>query len=229
MLDKTIPYKNIIMKWDGTKWDETRWDGTKWGGTPKETTGVRPSCPGKIVSYCPGNAEEWVRIQMEAGEFLDLGRDLDQSRELALDYFRTIYETDLDSLKERCLFFIDETGEKVGTCMAWRERDEKRTPSVHWLAVSKKAQGRGIGSALLERTLELFGQRNETPVWLHTQPWSYKAVGLYLRAGFRFCQKETFGGYENQNKEAVEILQRYMILPRDAWTLESQVFSDPGI
>lgn len=52
--------------------------------------------------------------------------------------------------------------------------------------------------------------RGEVPVFLHTQPWSYEAVGLYLKAGFFLCRSETFGTHKNQFQEGIRILEQYL-------------------
>lgn len=54
------------------------------------------------------------------------------------------------------------------------------------------------------------GGRGEVPVFLHTQPWSYEAVGLYLKAGFFLCRSETFGTHKNQFQEGIRILEQYL-------------------
>ena len=61
------------------------------------------------------------------------------------------------------------------------------------------------------RALELpWSGRGEVPVFLHTQPWSYEAVGLYLKAGFFLCRSETFGTHKNQFQEGIRILEQYL-------------------
>ena len=198
MLDKTIPYFNVIMKRD-LKSDSPnafgRWD--------KPTSFVR--------TYRPGDAENWIRIQREAGEFLDT------PEEEVRRYFAETYESRPELLRERGLFALDETGRAVGTCFAWKEADAANTASLHWLAVSEAAQGKGIGTALVRAALGLYAAHGESPVFLHTQPWSYQAVSLYLHAGFRFCRQEAFLSYRNENEKAIPILKRYIRIPEDCW------------
>ena len=52
------------------------------------------------------------------------------------------------------------------------------------------------------------GERSRS--FLHTQPWSYEAVGLYLKAGFFLCRSETFGTHKNQFQEGIRILEQYL-------------------
>ena len=79
--------------------------------------------------------------------------------------------------------------------------------SLHWLVVGPKWQGRGLGRALTARTMEIFAQNGETPVYLHTQPWSWKAILLYMQLGFRLQRSDAFAAYENQTEQALRTLQ----------------------
>lgn len=81
-------------------------------------------------------------------------------------------------------------------------------PSLAGSAGYKK--GQGIGTALVREALRVFAGRGEVPVFLHTQPWSYEAVGLYLKAGFFLCRSETFGTHKNQFQEGIRILEQYL-------------------
>ena len=82
-------------------------------------------------------------------------------------------------------------------------------PSLAGSAGYKK-KGQGIGTALVREALRIFAGRGEIPVFLHTQPWSYEAVGLYLKAGFFLCRSETFGTHKNQFQEGIRILEQYL-------------------
>ena len=44
------------------------------------------------------------------------------------------------------------------------------------------------------------------PIYLHTQPWSWKAILLYVSLGFRLQQTDTFAAYTNQYPQAMETL-----------------------
>ena len=63
------------------------------------------------------------------------------------------------------------------------------------------------GRALAARTMEIFAQKGETPVYLHTQPWSWKAILLYMQLGFRLQRSDAFAAYENQTEQALRTLQ----------------------
>jgi hypothetical protein len=44
-------------------------------------------------------------------------------------------------------------------------------------------------------------------IFLHTQTWSYKAIGLYLKASFEILESESFGHYKNDYEKAMPILR----------------------
>jgi len=55
----------------------------------------------------------------------------------------------------------------------------------------------------------------QNPVYLHTQPWSYRAVFLYIRQGFKIQKTDTFAGYENQYVQAMNTLAE--VLPAERY------------
>lgn len=47
-------------------------------------------------------------------------------------------------------------------------------------------------------------------IWLDTQTWSYKAIGLYLSLGFVPLKTETFNDTKNEFYESLPILREHM-------------------
>ncbi|GED71850.1 hypothetical protein BRE01_55520 [Brevibacillus reuszeri] len=43
--------------------------------------------------------------------------------------------------------------------------------------------------------------------YLHTQTWSYKAIGLYIQAGFEILENESFNGYQNDYEKAMPFIE----------------------
>lgn len=188
MLDRSIPYYNIIMKKD----------------TPTDCD--TPVLPPKfeLHSYRPGVQQQWAELEYEIGDF--------PSVQEASAYFTKTYLSRPDLLARRGVFVSDkESGGLVGACIAWFD-DQNGTPvsSLHWLITKEAYQGRGIGSALIAAALSIYEKVNAFPVYLHTQPWSYQAVRLYHKFGFRLMKQESFAGYENQYALAVPVLTRYI-------------------
>jgi ribosomal protein S18 acetylase RimI-like enzyme len=155
--------------------------------------------------YEDGDEKLWADIEIAIGEFLYM------TTEQVEDYFRNEYFDNKDKLYERCLFVLDANKNPVGTCIAWYDRkDNHYIPSIHWIAVNPKIQANGIGRALLTETMKIFIKNGETPVYLHTQPWSYKAIKLYLDFGFYAMMNETFSDFVNEYNDVKSILKDYM-------------------
>lgn len=98
---------------------------------------------------------------------------------------------------------------KISSCIAWKDKkDNKEVASLHWLVTDEQHQNKGIGTATLLKTMQIFEMFDEKPIYIHTQPWSYKAIYLYNKYGFKITKKDYFGDYENQYKEAIKILEK---------------------
>lgn len=55
-----------------------------------------------------------------------------------------------------------------------------------------------------------FVEEDRLPVYIHTQPWSIKAILLYISLGFKIQRKDTFSHYENQFNLAMETLREHV-------------------
>lgn len=183
MIDRSIPYYNLILRCDKI-----------------HTHPV--SLPGNyhFKMYDDGDEKHWAELECEIGDF--------SSVEEAETYFRRNYCKQIDELKKRCVFVVDDKGNVVGSCIAWHDLKDKATvASLHWLVVSPKHQGKHIGLALCQKVMEIFKKSGEFPVYIHTQPWSYKAIFLYTKLGFKIQKTDTFSHYENQYVQALETLK----------------------
>ena len=188
MLDRSIPYYNTIMKKNAP------------------TTFDVPALPAQfeLHAYRPGVEQQWAELEYEIGDF--------PSVQAAKSYFAKTYLSRPDLLAWRGVFVSDkQSGGLIGACIAWFD-DQNGTPvsSLHWLITKETYQGRGIGSALIAAALSIYEKENAFPVYLHTQPWSYQAVRLYHKFGFRLMKQDSFAGYENQYALAVPVLVRYI-------------------
>ena len=188
MLDRSIPYYNIIMKKD------------------MPTAFASPALPAQfeLHSYRPGVEQQWAELEYEIEDF--------PSVQAARAYFAKTYLSRSDLLARRGVFISDkESGGLVGACIAWFD-DQNGAPvsSLHWLITKEAYQGRGIGSALIAAALSIYEKENAFPVYLHTQPWSYQAIRLYHKFGFRLMKQDSFAGYENQYALAAPVLARYI-------------------
>lgn len=183
MIDKSIPYYNILMAYRGGC-----------------TESVRLAEGYALRAYQPGDEAAWARMEHAVGDF--------ESESAALAYFAQQFLGDKTMLERRMSLAIDPQGAVVGSCFAWRnENAEKPFSFLHWLVVDPAHQGKGLGRALCVRTLEFFESMGELPVYLHTQPWSYKAVCLYDSVGFRMLKGKTPFACENQYQQAMTALK----------------------
>ena len=184
MLDRSIPYYNIIMRCD------------RFDPLPESAQGIT------VRNYQEGDEKHWAEIECSIGDF--------SSVDEAERYFITHYT---DEIYNRCFFAMDKAKNVIGTCIAWHDlKDNETVSSLHWLAVAPKYQGSGAGKALLNAVMNYYCQNHLMPVYLHTQPWSYKAIKLYLSAGFKIMKTDTFADYTNEYNEAISVLKNYLTL-----------------
>ena len=186
MVDGSIPYYNLILKC-------------------KKICTTPVSLPEgySFKMYTEGDEKHWAKLEYEIGDF--------SSVEEAEMYFKTNYCNQIDELKKRCVFVVDSYGNIVGSCIAWHDsKGNDMVASLHWLVVSPKHQGKHIGLALCQKVLDIFSEYNETPIYIHSQPWSYKAILLYIKLGFKIQKTDTFSHYENQYEQAIKTLENLL-------------------
>ena len=186
MLDRSIPFYNIILKCED----------------PPEADIILPE-GFSLRPFRRGDEKAWAALEYETGDF--------PSPKEAETYFKDVYCQNIRETERRCIFAVNTRGEAIGTCTAWKDpRGGSSVASLHWLVVSPAYQGIGLGKALCQRALQVFRQNRELPVYIHTQPWSYKAILLYVRQGFLLQKTDTFAHYQNQYTPAMETLKNYL-------------------
>jgi GNAT superfamily N-acetyltransferase len=186
MLDKSIPYYNVIMK------------------RPKEQPFSIFSLPDtfSFSHYKTGDEKYWADIETSVGEFENINDGLQYLKENYLRFENEIVQQ---------MFFINTLdNKKIGTITAWwNDTSKLRTPSIHWVAIKPEYQCKDLGRPLInygvQKLLELEGN---TDIYIHTQTWSYKAIALYLKEGFQILERESFGGYKNDSEIAMPILRK---------------------
>ncbi len=187
MLDRTIPFYNTILRCE--KYD------LKKIMLPEEY---------QIVSYKSGFEKDWADLEFAAGDF--------ESKREATEYFCSKYLSD-DGCTDDLLFLVESTGKVIGSCISWTD-DKNGVPvnSLHWLIVREDHQGKGLGRSLCIATMNRFYQKGCRPIYIHTQPWSWKAIMLYNSLGFRIQKTDTFSSYSNQYTEAMSTLKNILSL-----------------
>lgn len=188
MLDKSIPYFNVIMK--------------RAAGTPLSHYGLPIGF--SFGKYKAGMEVDWAVIEASVGEF--------DTVEESLNYFKNEYLPHSEELKQRLLFVLNQEGKAIGTITGWwNHTRERRDLSIHWFAVKGEYQGLGIGKALVAECMRVLKNlEGDEDVYLHTQTWSYKAIALYLKTGFNIKVSETFSLYQNDYEHALPILQKLL-------------------
>lgn len=134
----------------------------------------------RFVFYQPGDRDAWINIEQSAKEL--------HSFEQGIAVWQQYYGGVEDTLHNRMLFIENEQGEKVATATAYYDANGELPPErgqVHWVAVRRDHQGKGLARPLIAQTLKVMKERGHTEAMLHTQTTTWVAVRLYLQFGFR--------------------------------------------
>jgi ribosomal protein S18 acetylase RimI-like enzyme len=123
------------------------------------------------------------------------------------DYFTTTYGGQEELFFAKTLLVCDQQAKPVATCLIWKAYNEFNT--IQWFKVLKKYEGRGIGRALPSITMQELEMR-DYPVYLHTQPSSFRAIKLYSDFGFSLLSGGKFGIRDNDLNECLPILAEFM-------------------
>ena len=124
------------------------------------------------------------------------------------NYLKNVYEDKEKEFFSKCLFICEKsTNKPVSTCFIWKAYDKIHT--IHWFKTLKNHEGKGLGRALLTYLLKDL-QQKDLPIYLHTQPSSFRAIGLYSDFGFKIVTNQSIGYRNNDYKEALPILKQFM-------------------
>ena len=181
MIDRTFPFYNTILRCDKYH--------------PKQ---IKLPDSYTIVPYKNGFEADWARLECAVGDF--------SSVEEAMQYFMEKYPNRGND--DDILFLLNDKGQVVGSCIAWVDvRQGNSVNSLHWLIVDEQYQRNGLGRALCCETMNRFYLRRQKMIYIHTQPWSWKAILLYISLGFRLQKTDTFATYTNQYNNAMKTLK----------------------
>lgn len=168
MLDKSLPYFDIVMKAD-------KITASKWAPLPLPD-GY------SFKMYEDGDEDGWAALEVLVGEFA--------SHADALAYFQKVFLPHRHLLPERMCFVTDADEKIIATASAWfKEEDGRHYPLLHWISTSPEVQGKGIGSAVTAQALSVLRETDPgADVFLHTQTWSHRAIKMYYKYGFRITK-----------------------------------------
>ena len=199
--DRSIPFCNTIMKCSDYGYREIH---------------IPDYLGYSIVSYRPGYEKDWAELEYSLGDF--------DSAEEAEKYFTETYLQDPEQFSN-ILFMLNKDKDVVGSCIAWWDmKDGEKVPSVHWLVVNDLYQGAGCGKYLCTAVMNIFSEQSGSPVYVHTQPWSWKAILLYIRMGFKLQKTDTFSHYENEYDKAMAELKK--VVTEEQYILMQQSSED---
>lgn len=193
MLDKNIPYCNIIMKYIGP------------------AINSEPSIDIKgyhYSTYCNDDNKRWAQMEVDNNDF--------DTYSNAYSYFNNKYLAKEEKLKKSFIGIRNDNDYLVGSIMCWNDiKNNHLVNSLHWLIVDPQYQELGIGKKLVDALLFYASKNQLFPIYLHSQPWSYKAIGIYSSKGFKITKSDTFKNYSNDYDIAIKILENYM--PKEKW------------
>lgn len=122
-------------------------------------------------------------------------------------YFADVYQPREAEFFRKCLFLCDRNDTPVGTCFAWKAYGNVTT--IHWYKIRKEYEGHGLGRALLSAVMKDIPEE-DYPVYLHTQPGSYRAIKLYTDFGFALLTDKQVGFRENELEMGLPYLKEKM-------------------
>jgi ribosomal protein S18 acetylase RimI-like enzyme len=117
------------------------------------------------------------------------------------------YSKKMDTFFQNTIFTCDKDDKPVATCSHWKAYGKINT--IHWLKTLKEYEGQGIGRAILSAIMKQFDV-HDYPIYLHTQPGSFRAIKLYSDFGFRLLKGGKLGTRINELEKCLPILSKFM-------------------
>jgi len=134
----------------------------------------------RFVFYRPGDRDAWIEIERSAKELTDSAQ--------GVQVWNRYYGGREPSLVNRMVFVEDAAGRKVATATAYEDitgRDRSGDGWLHWVAVRRECQGRGLSKPLITYVLEQMRALGYTHAKIPTQTTTWLACKIYLDLGFR--------------------------------------------
>lgn len=133
----------------------------------------------RFIFYKPGDRDSWIDIEKSAKEFISYNQ--------GLEAWNRYYGNNENSLVNRMVFIENANGEKVATATAYCDiygRDQSGDGWLHWVAVRREYQGRGLSKPLISYVLGVMRGLGYTHAKIPTQTTTWLACKIYLDLGF---------------------------------------------
>jgi ribosomal protein S18 acetylase RimI-like enzyme len=148
------------------------------------------------------------RKELDTWKAMPFDDDYTAERAAYMDeFFRITYAAQEATFFANTLVVCDPNDQIVGTCFLWKAYGLFNT--VHWFKVIKAYEGRGIGRALLSILFQDVTNA-DLPIYLHTQPESFRAIKLYSDFGFDLLTDQRIGPRDNHIEQCLPFLQAQM-------------------
>lgn len=141
--------------------------------------------------YKDGDRDFWIEIEKSAKEFSDYDE--------GVSAWNRYYAGRENELYNRMVFIVNEQGEKVATATAFYDihgRDKSGAGWLHWIAVKREYQGKGLSKPLITYVLKLMKTLGYTHAKIPTQTNTWLAVKIYLDLGFRPIPENAVNSYD---------------------------------
>ena len=133
----------------------------------------------RFVNYQSGDKANWIDIELSAGEVLN--------PEHGQECWNRYYGKREAELPERMFFIEDKSGNKIATATAFYDIHTGDSPDngqLHWVAIKKEAQGKGLSKPLITHTLKKMKALGYGKIKIHTQTNTWLACKIYHELGF---------------------------------------------
>lgn len=117
------------------------------------------------------------------------------------------YSENMDIFFKNTLLVCNKQDKPVATCTYWKAYG--KINSIHWLKTIRTYEGKGIGRAVLSAIMKRF-VNTDYPIYIHTQPGSFRAIKLYSDFGFQLLRGGKLGTRINELEKCLPILKEFM-------------------
>ena len=145
----------------------------------------------RFVSYTDNDRDAWIDIEMSAKEF--------DNYKQGLEAWNRYYAVKLDELPSRMFFIETDEGEKIATATAFYDiygRDTSNDGWLHWVAVKREYQGKGLSKPLITHVLREMNKLGHVRAKIPTQTNTWLACKVYMDLGFVPVKENLKHNYE---------------------------------